>query len=51
MNALQGIQPGALLWFNYGYVALTALWVYDHVLCMPDSASGIGSNIQESPEL
>ncbi|KAG1750147.1 hypothetical protein EDB19DRAFT_92623 [Suillus lakei] len=41
MSALQGTQPDsdALLWFKYGYVALTSLWVYDYVLCMPDSVT------------
>ncbi|KAG1750144.1 hypothetical protein EDB19DRAFT_92353 [Suillus lakei] len=39
MNALQGTQPDAFLWFKYGYVALTSLWVYDYVLCIPDSVT------------
>ncbi|KAG1750145.1 hypothetical protein EDB19DRAFT_92408 [Suillus lakei] len=41
MSALQGTQPDsdALLWFKYGYVALTSLWVYDYILCIPASVT------------
>ncbi|KAG1719162.1 hypothetical protein EDB19DRAFT_746573 [Suillus lakei] len=39
MSALQGTQPDAILWFKYCYVALTSLWVYDHVLCVSDSVT------------
>ncbi|KAG1720101.1 hypothetical protein EDB19DRAFT_595441 [Suillus lakei] len=39
MSALQGTQPDTFLWIKYGYVALTSLWVYDYVLCIPDSVT------------
>ncbi|OAX32171.1 hypothetical protein K503DRAFT_631803 [Rhizopogon vinicolor AM-OR11-026] len=37
MNASQTTQLDALLGLNYGYVALTTIWVYDYILCISDS--------------
>ncbi|OJA17355.1 hypothetical protein AZE42_09593 [Rhizopogon vesiculosus] len=39
MGAFQATQGDALLGLNCGYVALTSLWVYDYILCIPDSAA------------
>lgn len=41
MSALQGSQANVLLWSKYYYVALTSLWTYDCIICMPDSVAFI----------
>ncbi|KAG2341840.1 hypothetical protein BDR05DRAFT_990764 [Suillus weaverae] len=41
MSALRGSQADVLLWSKYYYVALTSLWTYDCILCMPDSVAFI----------
>ncbi|KAG2107443.1 uncharacterized protein F5147DRAFT_205602 [Suillus discolor] len=41
MTALQVSQADVLLWSKYYYVALTSLWTYDCILCMPDSVAFI----------
>ncbi|KIK37945.1 hypothetical protein CY34DRAFT_417660 [Suillus luteus UH-Slu-Lm8-n1] len=39
MSPLQGSQADIILWSKYYYVALTSLWVYDCILCVPDSVA------------
>lgn len=41
MNAFQAAQTDAFLRFGYPYVALTALWLYDYILCIPDAVEFI----------
>ncbi|KAG2749497.1 hypothetical protein P692DRAFT_20462266 [Suillus brevipes Sb2] len=39
MSSLQGSQANILLWSKYYYVALASLWIYDCILCVPDSVA------------
>lgn len=41
MNAFQATQADAFLKLGYPYVALTALWLYDYILCIPDAVEFI----------
>ncbi|KAG1821146.1 uncharacterized protein BJ212DRAFT_986001 [Suillus subaureus] len=41
MNAFQATQADAFLRLGYPYVALTALWLYDYILSIPDAVEFI----------
>ncbi|KAG2157653.1 uncharacterized protein EDB93DRAFT_804848 [Suillus bovinus] len=44
MNTFQEPQVDVLLRLNYPYVALTALWLYDYILCIPDALEFIAGS-------
>ncbi|KAG2141172.1 uncharacterized protein EDB93DRAFT_1160361 [Suillus bovinus] len=41
MTASQGSEAELLQWSKYYYVALTSFWIYDFILCIPDSVAFI----------